>query len=372
MSQHYLRHLRRKARLFAAAWALVGWGPVVVGQDAQAVLEGMIHDVNGWPVSGFRAIVRRADGNDVFVSPPSAEDGSYAMAVPSGASLLIVAAVAPTGARTAIQSVPELETVQGKVRQDIRVLVSTAPGPRHGTKGLEGSDRLFLSFVEDPLLVHRMRLEVQTDGATSDASDRLGTGVIAAVQLRSLPRLEFGGRVGLVAVDTGTGLSEDSGATDVETWGKFQLVRSASGKLELAAGGLFTLPTGDDTDGLGQDAIQSKLFVAGSYALSSAVLVAHVGLRASEDGRVGGVVADGTVSPTAAAGAVVPFSSKLSLIFEASYEGERFEGYDADSMVLFGVNWRYHARGTLRAAVAGGLTDTSPDVQVLVGYAREY
>jgi len=46
------------------------------------------------------------------------------------------------------------------------------------------------------------------------------------------------------------GADSESGALDLDLWGKLQLIRTADGKWDVAAGALMKLPTGDDDAGL--------------------------------------------------------------------------------------------------------------------------
>lgn len=356
---------------WVAAFLLACWIAPCLARETDTVLEGTIFDLAGSPIPGCRIVVQAAGGTEVFLSPPSAEDGHYRVPLPSGDSYVIMAAISPTGGRASVPDRSLVQAVPGTVTRDIYLFVSARPGPRHAAKALGGSDRLFLALIEDPLLAERQRWEFQAAASDFDIADRIDGRFIGAFQFPMLPRVEFGARAGFADLDVDGGAS-GSGATDLDLWTKFHMHRSTGGALDLAVGGLFTLPTGDDAEGLGHDALQSKLFFAMSYSYVPAVVVAHVGLRTTEDGSIAGTSLDGKISLTAAASLIVPFSSKLSLAVEANYEGERFEGADADSRVLLGINWRPHLHGTLRAAVAGGLTDGAPDVQALLGYAFDF
>ena len=57
---------------------------------------------------------------------------------------------------------------------------------------------------------------------------------------------------------------------------------------------------------------------------------------------------------------------------ETRYEGERFQGGDADFRVLGGLNWHSSGKGMVRAAVSVGLDDGAPDAQLFLGYAAEF
>jgi hypothetical protein len=363
-----MRHVWRTL----ASWMLVAACGALPAAGAVTTLEGTIFDAEGTPVPGCRVVVRQAGGDGVFVSTPSAPDGSYSLELPSGDQYVVVAAVSPLGGRATVPDSSRVSATPGVVHRDIHLPMSAEPGPRHAAKVLDGSDRLYLTLVEDPLLVERWRWEVQAQLADIDYADRYTLQAIGAMQLPWLPRVELGARAGLAMLGGADDLDDDTGSTDLDLWGKLHAYRSSSGKLDLSVGALATLPTGDDSIALGSDALQSKLFLGASRALSSAVLVGHLGLRTTEDGTVAGKAVEGKLSGTASAGIVVPFNPKASFVVEANYEGSRFEETFAESFALFGVNWRAHMHGTLRGAVAGGLTRGSPDFQLIVGYARDY
>jgi hypothetical protein len=253
--------------------------------------------------------------------------------------------------------------------RDVQIPVPLEPLPRSLVHEGGGPDRLFLSFVEDTALVARNYVEFQIDATDFEHGDRQAVLAIGAFQLAAVPGVEFGARTGYADLDRPPG--DGSGALDFELWGKLHLLRSANNRIELTAGALLTLPTGDEDAGLGQDALQSKLFLASSYDLGAAALIGHVGLRTTEDGSAAGVPLEGQVSGSVGLGVVVPFSPDFSLAFEATYDGERFEDADDDSRVLVGFNWRLW-KGKLRGALAGGLTDAAPDAQGLIGYALAF
>ena len=50
------------------------------------------------------------------------------------------------------------------------------------------------------------------------------------------------------------------------------------------------------------------------------------------------------------------------------YENERFEGFDPSASLLGGVNMTLK-EGSIRGALALGLQDGSPDLELTVGYA---
>ena len=68
----------------------------------------------------------------------------------------------------------------------------------------------------------------------------------------------------------------------------------------------------------------------------------------------------------------VPLSESFSVIGELYYHGKRLEVLKNEAEGLFGMNWRVGGRGTIRAAVAFGLEDGSPDWTATAGYAAQF
>ncbi len=230
-------------------------------------------------------------------------------------------------------------------------------------------DRLFLSFAEDATVVPNQWWEGQLEYVDGDGVDTtLGRVVVAFQPVR---RLEVGGRVGFGSTDTGPGLPDGRGATDLDVWGKYHL-GTFGDDTELAAGGLVTVPTGDNTAGLGQDSFGAEGFLAVRQRLQRAIITGNLGFRFNDDGNVFGVDLQGKTSAFLGVGAIVPIADEVSFVGEARVESARFEGGETDFRVLGGVNWRLTNRGMLRGAIAVGLTDGAPNAQFLAGYAANF
>jgi len=240
---------------------------------------------------------------------------------------------------------------------------------------LNDPDRLFLGFVEDAAIVSQQRWEGQfqvLDGLTeSDAVDITALYGIAAFQ--PISDLEVGGRVGFGESDIAGFDGDGSGATDLDLWAKYYLGASDE-NTDWTVGGVITVPTGDDTAGLGADAFAVSGFGAMRHRLNKATVVAHVGLQMNGDGRAFGstVDLDGQFAVQLGAGVIAPFTNRLSLVGELVYRGERFDGLDDDGRLLGGVNWKVGQRGMVRGAVGVGLLDAAPDGQLIVGYAVNF
>ena len=226
--------------------------------------------------------------------------------------------------------------------------------------------RLFFGFDREAVLVDRQWWEGQVEIAQGNDVDVQQIRLVVA--MNPFRGVELGGRVGFGSTDTRSGLPDGRGATDLDLWAKFALGRFEGGT-EVVAGALLTLPTGDNTAGLGDDAFSLGGFLAIRRPIGKMVLHADLGIRTTEDGEILGFEQDGRTSGFVSAGLVIPIQPRLDIITEAIYESERFRGRDADTRVLGGVDWRLSKNGRLRGAIAFGLTDGAPDSQVIVGWA---
>lgn len=230
------------------------------------------------------------------------------------------------------------------------------------------SDRFFLAFAEDTAIAQEQWWEGQLEFAESDDVDV--TVVRGIVAFQPWKNVELGGRMGFGSSDTGTS-ADGSGATDLDAWGKYYFGERVS-DTEFALGAGVTVPTGDDSAGLGFDAFSLGVFGALRHRLPELVLAVHAGVRTTGDGRILGVDLDGKTSALLGGGVIWPLSDEVAFVGEVNLESERFEQTDKDTRVLGGVNWRPFNRGIVRAALGFGLSDGAPDVQLLAGYAAQF
>lgn len=337
------------------------------GPPVDSRVEGVIFDSKGIPVPGCRVIARTTDGRDIYVGPPSDEEGKYFVAVPSGRSYVIVALVSPTGGRLAW---PEDAPLAAGTARNLELPMAMGPTPRKGGKEIGGVERLHLSFVEDPAHVNHGYVEAGGTFVDYDSRDLTLGQALVAFAPRRVPQVEVGARGGFGTIEFSN--TDDSGVTDIDLWGKVHFFRSGTTRMDMGGGVLVTLPTGDHEAGLGHDAIQSKLFMAMSYSLPTAAIVGHMGMRVTGDGSTLGFPLEGTMSPTMGIGIVAPASPTLSLVIEGLYEGERFEGFGEDARATFGFNWQINRRGLLRAVTALGLIDEAPDAEIRVSYGFKF
>jgi hypothetical protein len=345
----------------------------VAAQGTEVELTGRIVDVDEEPVVGYRVVYREVTTFEVYLGGPTDANGRFGVKVPQGGRYAAVALISPRGSRIELREQPPVEGVAGR-SQEIQVMVALAAQRGPEVQRFPGGDRLFLAFVEDAAVVGRLRLEGQLDVMDFEFSDVVVARGIVAYQFTALEDVEFGASFGFGDRDADGSSAGGSGATDLDLWAKLR-VRPASGRLpDLAFGAVVTLPTGDDDAGLGFDALASKLFVAARHSFNwfpSGVFSGHIGIQANDNGQVAGIPLNGKTAGAAGIAMIWPATQSLALIVEADYEGRRFEGGDADSRLLAGVNWRPLPVGNFRLAVSTGLADGAPDTQFLIGYTLE-
>ncbi len=237
------------------------------------------------------------------------------------------------------------------------------------TRTTAATDRLFLSFAEEATLVDRQWWEGQAELQDGDGFDARILRAVAAFQ--PWARVEFGGRVGFGDTSLPGTLPDGSGATDLDLWAKYHF--DSSGKTQFAAGGLATIPTGDDTAGLGFDSFAFGVFGSLRHQGERMTFSGNIGINRDGDGqRFGTVTLDGETSFTAGAGVLIPGGGRVTFVGEARFQSERFSGTESDTRILGGINLGVGKSGVFRAALALGLSDGAPDGQLTVGYAAMF
>jgi len=232
-----------------------------------------------------------------------------------------------------------------------------------------GSDRLFLQFIEDATVIDSQWWEGQLEYADADEFDAWIARGVVALQIRK--NIEIGGRVGFGKTDSKGDLPDGNGATDLDAFAKYYF--KPQGNTEFAAGGFITVPTGDETAGLGTDSFAVSGFGAVRYKFERWIFSGNLGMRFNDDGMILGTTAlDGKTSVSLGAGGILPVADDVTVVGEARFESRRFDGGDEDVRILGGVNWRAFNRGMIRAAISIGLSDGAPDYQIIGGYAFSY
>jgi hypothetical protein len=340
-------------------------------QENLVVVRGMVVDTDEQAIVGYRVVFRIADTAEVYLSTPTENDGEYAVSLPPGFSYVAVAILSPGGARVALDGQKPFQVRVG-TRRNLMVDLSSLQVEVRNPVPFAGAGRLFLSFVEDTAMVENWRIEAQLNFAGLDAGDLSRTSIIGAVQFDAMPRIEFGGRIGYAGLDGSGGVPSGNGITDTDLWAKFYIGPRWMKHSEFGFGALVTLPTGTEDNLQSFDAMRSKLFFAMRRDFSRMTLSAHAGVRFNESGSLYGIPLEGSTAGSLGAAVIAPLGSKLAMVGEFVYEGERFEGFDADTRLLAGVNWKPGDYGVLRFALALGLTDGAPDSQVLASWAFDF
>ena len=257
----------------------------------------------------------------------------------------------------------------------------TAPAPPAASS--EMSDRLFLAFAQDAALVKSQWWEGQLQ--YSDASKSIPVDAFVfrgVVAFRPIKNLEVGGNFGIGDTSASGNRPDGFGATDLQVYGKWVFPNIAS-NTDIAAGLILTIPTGDDTVGLGFNSFASQAFGSVRYKLNkSVVLGGHLGLGINGDGKFQGYDLNGQFSYEVGFSALFPLANQVSLVAEALAQTSRFDnnnpgpnnliGAETATQVLGGINWRAFGRGMFRGAVTIGVTEGSPDFSALVSYAYTF
>jgi len=230
------------------------------------------------------------------------------------------------------------------------------------------TDRMFLTFGQEATLVDRQWWEGRLEYLDlSGGTDRTILRAVAAFQ--PWDQVEFGGTVGF-GDSSGFGGS-GSGATDLDLWAKYHF--GEDDRTEYAAGGLVIVPTGDDAARLGNDSFAFGAFGSVRHRGKRATFSGNLAVRLNGDGVTNsGGSADGDTSFELGAGVIVPANDRLSFIGEVRFETERFDGFESDLRALGGINLQAGKTGGFRAALAIGLTDGAPDLQIIAGYASTF
>jgi len=251
---------------------------------------------------------------------------------------------------------------------------TTPPAPISSAPAKSGlSDRLFLAFAQDTAIVTSQWWEGQVEYSDGSSGIPVDAFIVRGqVAFRPIKSLEVGGNVGLGNTDAPAGVQDGTGATDLEIFGKWVFTNAAS-NLDWAAGAVATVPTGDDSVGLGFNSFALQAFGAMRYKLEGGIkLGGHIGVRYNGDGEFQTVDINGDTSFEVGVMALFQLANEVTLVTEGNVESKRFEGADSVANLLVGVDWKAFQRGVFRGAVSAGLTDSSPDYRIVLGYAYTF
>lgn len=246
------------------------------------------------------------------------------------------------------------------------VLSSAAWSADPATPATSGADRTFLGFAEEAAVASTQWWEGQLRYTDFSPYDTLEARFVAAFQ--PWKNVELGGDVGFGSTDASGSFPDGTGATDLNVWGKY-LFAGVAQDTDFAAGALVTVPTGDDTSGLGFNAWDLELFGSVRFRTPQVIIGGLFGFGMNGDGEIGGQSFSGKNSFFVAGSVIIPASDRVSFVGEVRMETEHIEGSDEDFRLLAGVDWRAFTRGILRGAAAVGLTDGAPNLQITLGYA---
>jgi hypothetical protein len=238
------------------------------------------------------------------------------------------------------------------------------------SSGAFAKDRLFLEHFEfDGEIIPGQWWEADLTFTSHDRVDATTINLLAALQ--PWQNIEVGGRVGFGTTDASGGLSDGSGATDLDLWAKWR-VGSSSPDTDISIGAEITVPTGDDTAGLGTDAFALAFFGALRQQMQNSVLTAYAGVQFNDNGQIFGARLEGRTAGLMGVAVMVPLANTVTFVGEANLTTERFDDTDSDFAIRGGVNWHVSNRGAVRPALELGITDGAPDWQFLVGYAHTF
>ena len=239
------------------------------------------------------------------------------------------------------------------------------------TTGVDSEHRLFLRFAEDAAIVPSYWLEGQarlelslpavdeTVGGAGEA-DLLTVGPVFAFNVAE--DFEFGGRVGMAWRDPDDGGS-DTGLTDFDIWGKIAVV---SDPIDIALGILVKLPTADESKLMGTGETDVEFFAGVRKNFTSFTVAGNLGFRINQDPEFDDLgEVEGKDSVLAGLAIIVPIGAKWALTGEWAFESERIEDFDNDSRLFGGAEYRWDESFSFRGGAAIGLSDGSPDWDIL-------
>jgi len=254
------------------------------------------------------------------------------------------------------------------IRQAGAQTSSGAPGAGGARKSLADRNdrRLFQRFVEDAAVSSGGWAELQYRYTNFSNGSEHFLGPLVAFKI--VNNIEGGLRFGFRDVNPDPG-SGESGLSDIDLFAKYRFPGGGRGRAAL--GVLAKVPTADEEKGLGTGKTDLEIFTAWRADLEAVSIVANAGARFNGDPDPPVPPADNSFFLGGAL--LLPASQALTLVIEATYETERFEGASYDARLTLGLQSR---RGQGHAGIRGGvaipLSDGAPDYEVLFGAFLTY
>jgi len=240
-----------------------------------------------------------------------------------------------------------------------------SPGAARKNLADRNDRRLFQRFVEDAAVSTGGWAELQYRYTNLSNGSEHFLGPLVA--FRIVNNIEGGLRFGVRDINPDPG-SGESGLSDIDLFAKY---RFPGGRGRAALGFLAKVPTANEEEGLGTGKSDLEVFTAWRADLEAVSIVANAGVRFNGD-------PDPPVPPTDnslffGGALILPASASLTLVIEATYETERFEGAKDDARLTLGVQSRgRQGHGGMRGGVAIPLSDGAPDYEVLLGVFLTY
>lgn len=212
--------------------------------------------------------------------------------------------------------------------------------------------RPFQAWVADAVFTRGVDVEPEFRFQDVDFAKFIVAGARVAAWVN--PDLEAGGRWGFASFDPEVG-DGGTGLRDLDLYARHRIPVDAD--LDLAVGTEIGLPIGDDDVGAGN--FEFRGFVAMRHDVDGDMtLLANAGLESIErgDDREFGLLLGG--------GVIVPITEEAALVTELT-----FSTAAEIAQITGGVDFELPPGGHLRAALALGLDDGAPDVEVVLGFA---
>ncbi len=260
------------------------------------------------------------------------------------------------------------------------LLISSYPVLAQDVSGV----RLFQSYFFDAPIAKTMYVEPGLDYSTTSHGDVSFSSLLIGAK-GGYPineQIEVGASLGFLNMSTEVGDNDESesGLTDLGVYGRYNI--TSNEQLSFSAGGLITLPIGEEK--IGQSNLNFGGFGAVRYALEGGiVLTGNVGLvfyevttttvEYEQTGpnpwdveAVEKTESDRENYLQLGVGGIYPVNEQLNAV------GELVMKTDMDYMMLSAGADYLVGNGRVRGALGLGLDDGAPDFQIMLGYGLSF